>query len=180
MQTAYTREMPIALPGMPADVGGLEKISLLVETAGGLDAGVFCKGGTDKSKQAVAIAAAADITGLLCKGVLMYDATKEPSSAASAGPGHYDAKQMATVVQKGRIWVRLDTGQVPTDGAPVFVRFQAAGADEGVGWARTDDDTTPNAAQLEGAVFRSGPKTVTVFGTAYLIALVELNLPVTA
>lgn len=177
MQTVYNINMGRALPGMVDDSSRvIDHISRLVETAGGLDAGVFCKAGTDKATQIVAVAAAGDITGGLCLGAVMYDASKDPSVAASSGPGHLDVKQSATVVKKGRIWCRLDTAEAPTDGADVFVRFQGAGAGEGVGWVRTDADTA-DAAKLEGAVFRSGAVVVSVFGTSIRLALVELNLP---
>lgn len=178
MQTAHNINMPIAYPGMRADIRPDNVvISRLCEEATGLLAGTFVKAGTDPATQ-IKAPTTGTVTGLKCKGLVLFDSSKPVVTGANAGKD-YDVKEMVPCLTKGQAWARLETGETPADGEQVFVRIANAGAGEGVGFVRNDADGG-DAEIVSGVVFRGVAKTVTLFGTDILIALVELNLPMIA
>lgn len=173
MQTTYNTNMYSARPGLLADSGYTEKLSRIVEAAGGLAAGIYVSEGTDPEVQVLAPTTAAEITGGE-GGVLLYDATQLPGTNASSF--EWDDEMAVPVLRKGRIWVRCDAAATPAAGDQAFVRYASGAGGTVLGTFRHDADTA-SAALLSGGRFASTFRDVAFFGTTYRVALLDLNLP---
>lgn len=182
MQLSHTIDMLKARPGLVADSQlGNSTITRLAEDSAGAAAGTFMVPGTDTTRQAVAPSAAADITAGDGWGVVQYDATAPyPKNAATIAAGNeYDDEQPMPIAQRGRIWVLCDAAATITANSAVFVRYATGAGGTKLGTFRQDDPGT-EAAALPNAFFRSAHIDVNFGAGAQRIALVELNLPVTA
>ncbi len=180
-QTTATINMAQARPGHIADSSIIQDVvSKLAENSAGLIAGTFVVPGTDAENQAAPPGAAADITVGDGWGVVLYDATAPyPKNAATiAADAEYDDEQAVPILRKGRIWVLCDAGATITANSSPFVRHTAAGA-EVLGAFREDADGG-DASALPGAFFRTAHQDVNFGAGAQRVALLELNLPVTA
>lgn len=161
VQTTYNTEPGIAVAGQIEDRQGAYIVSRSLETAAGVDAGVFVAKGAS-SDQAKAIAAAGDV-GANTLGVTVYRPIKMPISATV----RFAEKETLPIIRRGRVWVKVQ-GDVADDSA-FFVVHENAGGNAGA--IRADAGSGDN----EATAF--APGRVVIGGSAGGVALVEVNLP---
>jgi len=97
-------------------------------------------------------------------GVSVLTHNKEQGSSSDA---QYDAKDTASIMRKGKIWVNVEQAIDETDA--VYMRFIADGADKLPGYFRKDSDSD-KAVLLTGVKFR---KRTTAAG----LTILEINKP---
>jgi hypothetical protein len=98
-------------------------------------------------------------------GVLVHKHDQE--NPALAGDLGVDLLEEASVLSKGRIWVRVEEAVAPGDG--VFFRHTAGGGGSVIGYFRNDADTA-TCDQVDAARWIKG-------SAGAGLALLELNLP---
>ena len=179
MQLNHNSVPAIAYPGTRYGLSTTRTtISRICETAAGARAGTYMVPGTDGELQAVEVASTGQISSGLGFGVVAYDMTKEPArtAAAIAAGNEYDTLDALPIITKGKVWVLCDAGAVITANSLAFVRFVTGAGGTQRGAFRQDVDTASAIGLPNGSgIFRSAHKDVSVFGTTYRIALLELT-----
>ena len=151
-QTSYPESIPVAKPGLIADVGPHKIISRAAE--GDILFGLFVTQGTDIDKQAKLPAAVTDITNVNPQKALGF-AQREQTIESKEGSidGRKDEETVG-ILKNGNIWVRLAAGATPIAGEPVNIRFQ--NGEEGFATETVSGDT----GVLGNAFFAGAESTV--------------------
>ena len=153
-QTSYSISPELAFPGLLGDGREVDGYSLANAEASAVAFGIAVKRSSEN--EFALMTPAATVIGVLAH------KHREQSLSGTAGVA---VDEVANVVTKGSVWVRIEENVAVGDA--VFVRT-AAGAT--VGYFRNDADTG-NAEALAGATWERG-------GTSALgYALLNLNLP---
>ena len=157
VQTSYSLEHSVALPGLIADLGLQDILSGVVETAV-IGFGLAVVQGTADNQVILPSGGGDDFRGI---------AIRQLNEVANASDvAEYAVSSELNYMRTGRTWVICEDGCVP--GAPALWRHTAPGS-EVIGALRTDSDGG-DAAQIAGASFRTT-------ASAGAIALLELNIP---
>ena len=104
-------------------------------------------------------------TGQDCVGILVH--TQAQENPALADPLGVDQLEVASVLRRGRIWVRVE--EAVSVGDPVFFRHTAGAGGSEIGAFRNDADTA-SCDQLTGAAWLQG-------SSGAGVALLEINIP---
>ena len=104
-------------------------------------------------------------TGQDCVGILVH--TQAQENPALTGDLGVDLLEVASVLRRGRIWVRVE--EAVSVGDPVFFRHTAGAGGSEIGAFRNDADTA-SCDQLAGAAWLQG-------SSGAGVALLEVNIP---
>jgi hypothetical protein len=162
-QTSYSAFPPIALPGMIADMTTRMPLTGILDVDADAGQGVVtgaASSATSPTNDRVKLPVdAAGITNTF-RGILIYDASKEPNDATN----RYDATSAVCYVRKGRIWVKCDATLVK-DGLVYCVNATGAG--------------TPGSfrGDVNGGAATLVPTAKCVHVASATLAMIEINLP---
>lgn len=140
MQTTYTREPGIGLPGQLANARPHDIETRFAE--GAVTAGLYVVAGT-LEEDAKVPAATFTVAGL---GIVMHDNTHETNIHAT--------KAQISVIRKGVVLVAYEPDTAPTPNTQAFARFDPNGAGKLVLGAIRANADTDNAAAIPGGTFR--------------------------
>jgi len=162
-QTAYSVDPGLAFRGM---LGDPNDDSFAIPLANGAAAaqgfGIMVRRDATNPEDQFDVFSA---TGQAPVGVLVHtQAQQNPALAGSLG---VDLLEMASVLRRGRIWVRVE--EAVAVGDPVFFRHTAGGGGSEIGAFRNDADTA-SCDQVTAAAWLQG-------SAAAGVALLELNIP---
>ena len=139
-QTSYTEEGAVGVPGMLNDIGVNDVLSFAAEAA--VEAGRPMVRGTADTQALLPSGAGDEFLGV--------SVFQQPvQDGALAGALSFSAGETLGVLQKGRVWVRVETAV--SAGDSVFWRHTTTGPLVPGGW-RIDADTAA-AVQVTGARF---------------------------